>query len=213
MTDNRAKESGSSDTPSGPGNGLEERDLSISLFQANIYGLLLLVPVALLAAVHLLIWRDFSFGITVFEFSPEVASVTFQTWSVLALLVAIVAGIVVHELLHAISWISLGRKPWSAIRFGIVWKALAPYAHLTEPIEVRAYRWGVAMPGLVLGIAPYLVGLTTGVGQVVLFGLIFTAAAAGDALILWVIRSVEVGESVEDHPSRVGCYVIGSSEG
>lgn len=123
-------------------------------------------------------------------------------------MVMLIAGIVVHEMLHALTCVYLGNKPWRAIQFGIVWKALAPYAHLTEPVEVRAYRWGVAIPGIVLGLVPSLVGILTGIGAIMLFGLIFTLAAAGDALILWVTRSVEAGKLVEDHPSRAGCYVI-----
>lgn len=178
-------------------NETNKRDLSVSMVQANVYSLIFLVPVALLGAVYLLIWSgDGSFSLIV------------RPWWVLVFVVVVGFSIVVHELLHALSWVFLGRKPWSAIRFGVVWKALAPYAHLTEPIEVRAYRWGVAMPGLVLGIVPSVIGLATGSGWVMIFGLVFTLAAAGDALILWIIRGVEAGKQVEDHPSRAGCYVI-----
>lgn len=173
-----------------------KRDLSVSMVQANVYALVFLVPVALLALVYLLIWGDIYF------------SVLFGPWPVFVCVVVFVVGIVAHELLHGLSWVYLGRKNWSAVEFGFQWKALAPYAHLKESVEVRAYRWAVAMPGLMLGILPSLVGLATGIGLVMVFGLVFTLAAAGDALILWIIRGVETGKQVEDHPSRAGCYVI-----
>lgn len=187
-----------------------KRDLSISMVQANVYGLLFFFPVALLAAIYWLIWGDLSFGLVDLAFSSDGdgASLTVDLAAILGFVVVIVAGIVVHELLHALSWVYLGRKSWSAIKFGVVWKALAPYAHCKEAVEVRRYRWAVAMPGILLGLVPSLIGILTGVGPVMLFGLIFTLAAAGDALILWVIRSVEAGKLVEDHPSRAGCYVI-----
>ena len=75
-------------------------------------------------------------------------------------------------------------------------------------MRARVYRWAVAMPGLVLGLFPSLVGIATGNGWVLLFGLFFFFAAAGDALILWLLRGVGGNELVEDHPERAVCYVI-----
>lgn len=183
-------------------------DLSISLVQANVYGLLFFFPVALLAAVYWLIWGDLSFGLVDLAFTSDGASLTTDLGTILAFVMVIVAGIVVHELLHALSWVYLGGKSWNAIKFGVVWKALAPYAHCKEPVEVRRYQWAVAMPGIILGLIPSLIGIATGIGPVMFFALVFTLAASGDALVLWVIRGVEAGKLVEDHPSRAGCYVI-----
>jgi hypothetical protein len=87
-------------------------------------------------------------------------------------------------------------------------QSLTPYAHLKEPIEVNAYRWGAFMPGLVLGLLPALVGILTGNGFLIAFGLLFVSAAGGDLLILWLIRKVPAGRMVEDHPTNAGCYVL-----
>lgn len=75
-------------------------------------------------------------------------------------------------------------------------------------MEVNAYRIGAAMPGVVLGIAPCIGGIIFGNGWWFVFGLLFTYAACGDALIIWLLRKVKTGSLVEDHPSRAGCYVI-----
>jgi hypothetical protein len=64
------------------------------------------------------------------------------------------------------------------------------------------------MPGMVLGVLPYLAGLATGNVWVTLFGLVFTWSAGGDALILLLMRGVGPGELVEDSPTRVGCHVV-----
>ncbi|MGB8982049.1 MAG: DUF3267 domain-containing protein, partial [Anaerolineales bacterium] len=61
---------------------------------------------------------------------------------------------------------------------------------------------------LILGILPYLVSLFTGNGCLFWFGLLNTAAAGGDFLILWLIRKVKSGRLVEDHPTHAGCYVL-----
>jgi hypothetical protein len=124
------------------------------------------------------------------------------------LLIAVILGIVVHELIHGMSWVIFGRKPFSAIKFGFQWKTLTPYAHLKEPVEVNVYRIGAFMPGFLLGILPYTLSVLSGSGDLFWFGLLYTLAAGGDFLILWLIRHVKAGTLVEDHPTRAGCYVL-----
>jgi hypothetical protein len=122
-------------------------------------------------------------------------------------LLVFVAGVVAHEALHALAWKAASGLPWREIRLGFQWKTLTPYAHARAPMTARAYRVGAATPGVVLGLVPAAVGLATGGGGWMLFGLLFTLAAGGDALILWLLRGVAPGRLVEDHPARAGCYV------
>lgn len=77
-------------------------------------------------------------------------------------------------------------------------------------MEVQAYRLGGIMPLLVLGILPSLIGIGIGNGWIMFFGFLFTVAAGGDLLVLWLIRDVRPGQLVEDHPTQVGCYLIGN---
>lgn len=175
------------------------RDLSVSMAEANIYALVAtLPPAALIIAGYSLLWGAESLG--------RGALALFG--NVLLFLVILLVGIVVHELIHGLAWAIAGRKPLRAIRFGVQWKTLTPYAHCTEPLEVRAYRIGALMPGLILGIIPAIAGVVSGDGFLAAFGLFFTLAAGGDLLILWLIRNVRPGTLVEDHPERAGCYVI-----
>jgi hypothetical protein len=124
------------------------------------------------------------------------------------LVAAVVLGIALHELIHGIGWVIFGGKPWAAIKFGFQWKTLTPYAHLTEPVEVNAYRIGAFMPGLILGILPYVSSLALGDGNLFWFSLVHTSASGGDWLILWLLRDVKSGALVEDHPANAGCYVL-----
>lgn len=119
-----------------------------------------------------------------------------------------ILGAVVHELIHAITWALFGHKPLRAIKFGFQWQTFTPYAHCPEPMEVQAYRLGGSMPLIILGILPSLIGIITGDGWSMVFGSLFTLAAGGDMLVLWLIRDVKPGQLVLDHPTRVGCYVI-----
>jgi hypothetical protein len=119
----------------------------------------------------------------------------------------LIASIVVHEFIHGLTWVVFGKKNFSAVKFDMHWKTLTPYAHLKEPIEVNLYRLGGFMPGFILGILFFIASLILGNSYLLWFSMIQTAAASGDWLILWILRTVKRGTLVEDHPSRVGCYV------
>jgi hypothetical protein len=124
----------------------------------------------------------------------------------------LIGAIVVHEAIHGITWMLAGRLRPGDIAYGVMWKALMPFAHPKPPITARAYAIGGAMPGIVLGLLPAIVGLATGRGAWSGFGAILLAAAAGDALVLWSLRGVPPAMLVRDHPSRVGCEIVDDTE-
>jgi hypothetical protein len=115
-----------------------KRDLSISMARANIIVLFISIPVLILQSAMFLLLHGTE-GLR-------------PTWSSVLLIIAVLLGIVIHELIHGISWIIAGQKPFSAIKFGFQWKTFTPYAHLKEPVEVNAYRLGAFLPGFILGI-------------------------------------------------------------
>lgn len=176
---------------------------SISLPRANLLAVALFVPLSALFLVpYASIWG----------LQKTAADFTLLYEHYMVFGVLIVLGIVLHEFLHGVTWKLAGGKPWSSIKFGFNWRGLAPYAHCREPLNIRAYRWGAAMPGIVLGIIPFLIGLAVGSGWFALFGYLFAITASGDLLILWLIRKIESGTLVQDHPVEAGCEVVESWE-
>ncbi|HJR82118.1 MAG TPA: DUF3267 domain-containing protein [Anaerolineales bacterium] len=173
-----------------------KRDLSVSMARANVIVAFISIPVVILQFVTFI-------GLHGIE------NLSIR-WNLLVLIAALVLGVVTHELIHGITWVIFGRKPFSAVKFGFQWKTFTPYAHLKEPVEVNAYRLGAFMPGFLLGILPYILSLVLGSGDLFWFSLIHTSAAGGDWLILWLIRNVKAGMQVEDHPTNAGCYVLES---
>jgi len=173
-----------------------KRDLSISMARANIIVLFISIPVVILQFA-IFLWIHGTEGLR-------------PAWSSAILIIAVLLGIVIHELIHGISWVIFGRKPFSSIKFGFQWKTFTPYAHLKEPLEVNAYRLGAFMPGFILGILTYIMSLVLGNGDLFWFSIVHTSAAGGDWLILWLIRHVKAGMQVEDHPTNAGCYVLES---
>lgn len=174
------------------------RDHSVSMGKANVLAIALMTPIAAALAVLFVArwgWPLLNRGIADF-FSLRVA------------VPVIVVGIVVHELIHAIGWALASGRPLRAIAMGFQLRSLSPYAHPRDPMNVRDYRVGAAMPGLVLGILPAAVALAFGWPSLLVVGILFTIAAGGDALVLWLIRDVPGDKSVADHPTRAGCVVI-----
>lgn len=167
----------------------------LSATEAQIRGVVLLFPVALLSiGPHFALW-----GL------PE-APFPLAPTSALLFVGAFVLGTVLHEALHGVGYMR-GEASWEDVQFGMNWKALTPFANCQVPMRVQTYRLAVALPGLVLGILPLGVGLTTGYWLATFYGFLMLVAAAGDLLMLWILRVVPVGTWVQDHPSEVG-YVI-----
>ncbi len=172
-----------------------KRDLSVSLVAANVKSLIFgLPPVGLFGGFYLLIW-----GL------PKGAPG--RGW-LIPFLAYCLAGIIAHEAIHGLIWVIFGTKSFSTIRFGINLKVLTPYAHVTVPMKARAYRLGAAAPALLLGVLPSVCGIILGNALMTVLGMVFTAAAGGDMLVLWLIRHVPAGAMVEDHPTNAGCLVL-----
>jgi hypothetical protein len=174
-------------------------DVSISIAEANKAALLFAVPVTIgLIGLYLAEW-----GLGRLLHGLRTSPGLLIGW-----LVLVVIGVGVHEVIHGLAWAALGRQPLSSIQFGFDRKAFAPYCHCTLPMEVTAYRLGAVLPALLLGVLPYAVGLARGYAWLMAYGVIFITAAAGDLLVLWLLRRVPAGKLVADHPTRAGCYVL-----
>lgn len=165
---------------------------TISLLKANLFSLVIMA-VLLIVCIFLM------------HLICHSKNMEFQPGKMFILLVCLVAGIVVHELIHGITWMLVTRKGFSHISFGII--QMSPYCHIDVPMPKRKYVIGALMPLLVLGVLPTIVAFIIGSYLWLLFGIIFITAAAGDIMIVWAIRKEPADALVYDHPSEGGCYV------
>lgn len=117
-------------------------------------------------------------------------------------------GIVLHELIHGITWAKFAKNKIKSIKYGVMWQSLTPYCHCEEPLLVRHYIIGAFMPGLVLGLIPSLLAVITGSFLLILFGLFFTLAACGDFMMINILRRESMDSLVQDHPKKIGCYIF-----
>ena len=131
--------------------------------------------------------------------------IDFGPGGMMVVLVAFVVGIVVHELIHGLTWMLATHKGFSHLSFGVI--KMSPYCHIDVPMPKRQYVAGALMPLLLLGVLPFLVALAVGSHLLLLIGILFITAAAGDIMIVWAVRKESADTLVYDHPSEAGCYV------
>jgi hypothetical protein len=170
----------------------KKEKLTIDLVWANIFGVLLLIPIVLI------------FGIPYYFLCLVPQDIAYGELYILGILIL---GIIVHELIHGITWAQFAKSGFKSIRFGILWKMLTPYCHCKEPLKVRQYIIGAITPAIILGLIPSLLAIIIGHLGLLIFGMLFTMAAGGDFLIINLIRKENIDDLVQDHPSEAGCYI------
>lgn len=129
-------------------------------------------------------------------------------WSTPAVIAVIMSAIVAHELLHGFTWGAFAEGGLKSIRYGVAWKFLTPYCHCTEPLTVKHYIAGAAMPGIILGVLPAIVSIITGNIVLFVFGMFMIFSAGGDFMIINKLRREGSGNFVQDHPSKIGCFIF-----
>jgi hypothetical protein len=169
-------------------------EYTMELGRVHFYGFFMIFPLLLLfLSPFLWIW-----GLETFKAGWE----PFYTY----LLPVLLAGVVIHELLHGVTWSFFVPGGMRSIRFGIHWKLLAPYCHCKAPIKVLHYKLGSVMPLFILGILPAFIGIIIGNSMLLLFGILFSWAACGDIISLFMLRSLANHSYVYDHPLKMGFY-------
>lgn len=172
--------------------GYEPVKKTISMLWANVLGIVFLFVIAgLCGLAYIIIW-----GLEEFSFHGS---------GMIWFLLLFVVGIVLHELIHGITWCLLTRMGFRHLSFGFLMGGV--YCHIDVPMVKRHYVVGALMPLLLLGVVPTVVALCVGSLLWLTLGVLLTASAIGDIMIVWTIRKEPADVLVYDHPSEAGCYV------
>jgi|AGTN01.1.fsa_nt_gi Protein of unknown function (DUF3267). len=171
---------------------------TIDIVQANAVALVIFsLTLVLFAIPFVIIW-----GIPTLKIFPSLAK----------FFIIFLIGIITHELIHGLIFGLFAKNGFRSIRFGVMWKMLTPYCHCKEPLKIKHYFIGALMPALVLGLVPAVISLFNGNVKWLIFGILFIAAAAGDFMVVWILRKENRENYVQDHPSEAGCYVFRRKE-
>lgn len=179
--------------------GYTKTDLTMSAVKANtgaLYGLIITIP---FIVIYVLRYDGVAFDRARTSIS-----------SVLSDIVVLLVLIVVHEMIHGVTWSRFTRKGFKDIEFGVIWKYLTPYCTCSEPLTRWQYITGAMMPGLLLGIVPCIVGCITTDIRVLSVGVLMTIAAGGDILIIKMILDNKTSKTALylDHPTDVGLVIF-----
>lgn len=186
--------------------GLKKELLIIDLVKANVFAIFSIFPIVLIYGIpYYLVWSQYfnlvSIKETVRNNFPGVFSATISIWLLLIL------GIIVHELIHGITFSMFAKNGHKSIKYGVLWKMLTPYCHCKEPLQVKHYIIGAITPAIILGFLPAIYAILTGNIVFLFFGIFFTMAAFGDFMIINLLRKENLNSFVLDHPSEAGCYI------
>ena len=180
------------------GQGYRRVDLTVSIVKANIFAVVLLIPL-LVIGICAVAFRNNGVGLSR---SPLNIFLFFVTYLVL---------IPVHELIHGACWAIFAEHHFKDIEFGFMKQYLTPYCTCTVPLDKGLYIFGALMPLVILGIIPLIVGIVTGSVFVLSVGILMTDAAAGDVLIVWKLLRYQTtaGQVVYmDHPTQAGGVIF-----
>ena len=180
--------------------GYKKVDLTTDVLKANVYAILVSFPFILLFIVlYYVINRNFNF------------TFSYSFWGILMCYLIFIASIVVHELIHGITFSIFAKNHWKDIDFGIVWSALTPYCTCISPVKKHEYLLSLLMPCIILGIIPSIVSIFIASPFLLFFGLIMILSAGGDLLICLLIlkhKSKKKECVYLDHPTEVGVLLF-----
>ncbi|MCQ4035900.1 DUF3267 domain-containing protein [Kaistella montana] len=178
----------------------EKEEKIIDLMKANLVALkYLLLFVIIFAVPFFLIWQN--------SFSKASFSSDYIFVKLFSPVVGMILGIIAHELIHGMFFAMYAKQGFKSIKFGILWKMLTPYCHCKEPLQIKHYKIALLAPFVILGIIPSIISLFTGNLILLIFGIFFSGAAAGDLMIYQLIKKENPEDYVQDHPTEAG-YII-----
>jgi hypothetical protein len=149
----------------------------------------------------------FAGSLALFEFlwhRDALADITRQPGGWRGAIAVVAASAVVHELLHTLGWRALARVPWRSITLRPTWRGLGFVARPNVAVPATAFRAGIALPAVILGVVPIALGLLTDAGLFVLWGLFFSLECFTDVAVLLATHRVPSRARVRDHPHKLG---------
>lgn len=180
--------------------GYKMNNLTIGIVKANLFVLLLAIPVV-------------AIGVLLFQWKNPMSLLRPSPQESLLLVALFVVLIVVHELIHGLTWSLYSEHHFKDIEFGFMKEFLTPYCTCTVPLSKGHYIMGALMPCIILGILPTALGILLGSQLLFWIGIVMILSAGGDMMIVTKILTFKPqSESKEilvyDHPTEAGSVIF-----
>ena len=183
--------------------GYKSTELTIGLVWANLFSFVLLIPTA---AISLFLFIKLSPVESLLDSFFSISPLMY-----LLFVVILLALIVVHELIHGITWSIFAENHFKDIEFGFVAKYLTPYCTCKVALSKKAYILGALMPLILLGLIPTAIAIAIGSMFMLWLGIIMIVSASGDILIVHKILTYKTSSKdilYYDHPTDAGGIIF-----
>ena len=171
-------------------NGYEAKSMIFNMKQANYLG-----PLSILPFMAFTLWIYYNVnGFDLEGISLGLAAAAF---------LLIPCLIILHELIHGITWGSFAKNHFHSIDFGFIWSSFSPYCTCSEPLKRWKYLLGAAMPTLVLGGGIAAVAVITNQLLLLFLAEVMIISGGGDFLIILKILLYRTDKKKSvycDHP-------------
>ncbi len=172
--------------------GYMKHDLTVDVVTASKMALVVMLPFVAIA-------------VAVYFISVGKQGLNFQFVDLLWFLLATVVSVVMHELLHGVTWAMFSRS-FRPISFGVIWSALTPYCTCSKPLKKWQYIVGALVPTIVLGVGLTVLSVLTAKMWIVLLNVTMIIGGGGDFyMVLKMLKCKFDGEVLYyDHPYECG---------
>ena len=176
------------------GEGYKKTELTVGIVKANIFAIAQAIPVYVLGYLLFFLRTEKGIGFNIIVF-----------------VAVYIILIVVHELIHGITWSIFCKNGFHDIEFGFMKEYLTPYCTCCTPLNKGSYIIGTLMPLIILGIIPTIIALGVDSFLLLNIGLLMIVSAGGDILIVWKLltyRSRYRDILYYDHPTQAGGVIF-----
>lgn len=140
---------------------------------------------------------------------PRNVTVEFQLGWMLLYAFILLIFVVVHELLHGISFVLFSKNKWNTMKFGVSVKSGVAYCISLVPVRIPRARLSLMMPLYAVCLPVYIYAIITGDFALAILGVFLASGSVGDIYYMWQLRNVpKTLYMYEELPTKTG-YEIG----
>ena len=132
-----------------------------------------------------------------------------NVWELLLYALSFIVFIVVHELLHGITFALFSGNGFKSITFGLVLRSGMAYCISKVPVKVPRARWSLMMPVYVVCVPLFVYGVWQSSLPLAILAILFASGSVGDFYYMWKLRGTDRSLYMyEEMPTKSG-YEIG----
>jgi len=176
--------------------GYTPNHITMTALEANMYAVVAALPfIVLLVLAYVLVVKELSFDMKDF-------------WIAYFLFIVFV---VVHELIHGVTWAMFCEDRFKSISFGFIKEYLTPYCTCSQPMKKYQILIGSLMPTIILGFILGVVSILTSSQMLLIVSVLNILGGGGDLMVTFKLlkyKSPSKDTLFIDHPYEIGTAVF-----